>query len=139
MLPVVENLILDPVSFDLTIKRNLSLSWFKDLPDIEILARLELIHVTLSHHDYSFAVRVSNENFSEGPSSAPAEISRPTSKRSNKSPTDKYYPVVEETIDEGGEVVEAEESPGAHITVKFYFSMDSFIFDAMAGGDQVVN
>ena len=137
MKPVMENLILDPVSFDLTIKRNLSLSWFKELPDIEMLARLKQIHVTLSHQDYSFAVRVSNENFSEAQVSTPAEVSRPSSKKSNKSRAEKYYTVVEESVNKDG-VVEAGETPAVHTTVKFFFSMDSFIFDALLGGDQVV-
>ena len=125
---------MDPVSFGLTIKRNLSLGWFKDLPNVEILGRLELVHITLSREDYSFAIRVSQQNFSEGRKCISADISRPSSKRSDEDPVEKNYMAAEEGVNE----VKSGESPAIHTTVKFHFAMDSFIFDTLMGGDQLV-
>lgn len=139
MKPMIENLLLDPVSFELTLKRNLSLSWFKELPDLEVISRLELIHVTLSHQDYCFVLRVTNENFSEGEPQAAVETSRPSSKRGQETAqigSEKCYAVTEEKTTKQEEV---QELPSSHISVKFAFSMDSFIFDAIEGGDRLVN
>lgn len=67
-----EKSILEPVTFELTVNRNLSATWYTDTVPLEIQGRLEMIHVTLAHSDLCFMVNTLQENFAEGY----AELSR---------------------------------------------------------------
>ena len=60
-----EVLLLQPVTFTLLLKRNLSVSWFTEIPDIDMFGRLNKINMLLSHEDYSMILQLLNENLSE--------------------------------------------------------------------------
>ena len=60
-----EVLLLQPVSFTLLLKRNLSTSWFKSVPDIDMSGRLNKINLLLSHEDYLMIMNVLSENLGE--------------------------------------------------------------------------
>lgn len=124
---------MDPITFQLTLKRNLSISWFNDLPDLEVLARLETIHLLLTHEDYCFAMRALNDNFSEGV----PKLTQKTSEVSQGSAFRAAIESVESRTTRESDEQEAQTSP-AHTTVKFAFTMDSLIFDLATGGDKTV-
>lgn len=64
---VVQNeiLLLEPVSFTLLIKRNLSSAWFTSIPDIDMSGRLNKINILISKEDYITAMKVLEKNLGE--------------------------------------------------------------------------
>lgn len=60
-----EVLLLEPVTFTLLIKRNLSTAWFTSIPDIEMSGRLNKINLLLSKEDYATILKVLEQNLSE--------------------------------------------------------------------------
>lgn len=60
-----EILLLEPVSFTLLIKRNLSTAWFTSVPDIDMSGRLNKINILISKEDYATAMRVLEKNLGE--------------------------------------------------------------------------
>ncbi|XP_037079410.1 vacuolar protein sorting-associated protein 13C-like [Pollicipes pollicipes] len=60
-----ECLILQPVTLAVQVTRNLSVSWYRDEPEIDILATLGDLTVVLSETDYAQIMRTLNENLSE--------------------------------------------------------------------------
>lgn len=71
----IENqvLLLEPVSFTLLMKRNLSTAWFTSIPDIDMFGRLNKINLLLSQEDYATIMKVLEENLGES-----IEESKPT-------------------------------------------------------------
>ncbi|KAJ8380883.1 hypothetical protein SKAU_G00016610 [Synaphobranchus kaupii] len=63
--------LLKPVSLDLSIKRNLSASWYHSIPDIEITARLKPMSMVLSQGDMTVALKTLSENLSETSDAVP--------------------------------------------------------------------
>ncbi|VVC40207.1 Hypothetical protein CINCED_3A023147 [Cinara cedri] len=63
---VFDCLLLQPITFSLIVKRNLSSAWYTDHPDFDIVAMFDSIKVTVSHVDYTVVMKVLNENLSEG-------------------------------------------------------------------------
>lgn len=63
---VFDCLLLQPITFSLIVKRNLSSAWYTDHPDFDIVAKFDSIKVTVSHIDYILVMKVLNENLSEG-------------------------------------------------------------------------
>lgn len=75
-----EVLLLQPVSFALIIKRNLSTAWFTAIPDIDMSGRLKKIELSISQEDYATIMRVLSENLGEtidDPEYDVAQISEP--------------------------------------------------------------
>lgn len=60
-----EILLLEPVSFTLLIKRNLSTAWFTSIPDIDMSGRLNKINILISKEDYATALKVLERNLGE--------------------------------------------------------------------------
>lgn len=60
-----EILLLEPVSFTLLIKRNLSTAWFTSIPDIDMSGRLNKINILISKEDYATAMKVLEKNLGE--------------------------------------------------------------------------
>lgn len=60
-----EVLLLEPVTFTLLMKRNLSTAWFTSIPDIEMSGRLNKINLLLSKEDYATILKVLEQNLSE--------------------------------------------------------------------------
>uniref|UniRef100_A0A8B9KS96 Vacuolar protein sorting 13 homolog A n=1 Tax=Astyanax mexicanus TaxID=7994 RepID=A0A8B9KS96_ASTMX len=64
--------LLKPVNMDLSIKRNLSASWYHSLPDIQINAHLKPMSLILSQEDMIVVLRTLSENLSETSDAVPA-------------------------------------------------------------------
>lgn len=60
-----EVLLLEPVTFTLLMKRNLSTAWFTSIPDIEMSGRLNKINLLLSKEDYATILKVLEQNLGE--------------------------------------------------------------------------
>ncbi|GAB0096265.1 Vacuolar protein sorting-associated protein 13 [Sergentomyia squamirostris] len=58
--------ILTPTTFSLNIIRNLSASWYKDKPDIEISGKMNSIVINCSANDYKLLMDILSKNMSEG-------------------------------------------------------------------------
>ncbi|XP_036331860.1 vacuolar protein sorting-associated protein 13 [Rhagoletis pomonella] len=58
--------ILDPVSCTLIVKRNLSSTWYKDVPEMDISGHLKSIEFNLFMEDYAVIMAILNRNLSEG-------------------------------------------------------------------------
>uniref|UniRef100_A0A8C2C2B0 Vacuolar protein sorting 13 homolog A n=1 Tax=Cyprinus carpio TaxID=7962 RepID=A0A8C2C2B0_CYPCA len=63
--------LLKPVNMDLSIKRNLSASWYHSIPDIQINAHLKPMSLILSQEDLTIVLKTLSENLSES-SDAPS-------------------------------------------------------------------
>lgn len=58
--------ILNPTSFTLNIKRNLSSGWYKELPELDVSARLKSIEANLLPTDYHLLMSILAKNMTEG-------------------------------------------------------------------------
>uniref|UniRef100_A0A6B2EM79 Putative vacuolar protein n=1 Tax=Phlebotomus kandelakii TaxID=1109342 RepID=A0A6B2EM79_9DIPT len=63
-----DNAILTPATFSLNIIRNLSASWYKDKPDIEISGKMNSIVINLDANDYKLVMDILGKNMQEGES-----------------------------------------------------------------------
>lgn len=69
---VAECLVIEPVNFSIELRRNLCISWYKEIPEIDVSGQLTTLNMTMSQEDFTFLMKVLNENLKEGPTSAPA-------------------------------------------------------------------
>ncbi|XP_051963977.1 intermembrane lipid transfer protein VPS13A-like isoform X2 [Xyrauchen texanus] len=67
--------LLKPVNMDLSIKRNLSASWYHSIPDIQISAHLKPMSLILSQEDLTIVLKTLSENLSETSDALPAPTS----------------------------------------------------------------
>uniref|UniRef100_A0A671T9Z2 Vacuolar protein sorting 13 homolog A n=1 Tax=Sinocyclocheilus anshuiensis TaxID=1608454 RepID=A0A671T9Z2_9TELE len=67
--------LLKPVNMDLSIKRNLSASWYHSIPDIQINAHLKPMSLILSQEDLTIVLKTLSENLSENSDAPPAPSS----------------------------------------------------------------
>ncbi|XP_053594598.1 intermembrane lipid transfer protein Vps13 isoform X2 [Microplitis demolitor] len=124
-----EILLLQPVSFGLLIKRNLS-SWFTSIPDIDMYGRLEQIEVLMSKQDYAMILKVLEENLNESddPQVQPTREKKPENQRPSVKEVDVH--VIERQI--------SEVQKSARASVKFEFIMDSFVINLFTGGSKLL-
>ncbi|XP_039291061.1 vacuolar protein sorting-associated protein 13 [Nilaparvata lugens] len=64
-----EQNILKPITFDLSVHRNLSCGWYTDKPDLDVGARLGTILIQLTKNDYATLMSIVSENLAEVDSS----------------------------------------------------------------------
>ncbi|XP_028027252.1 vacuolar protein sorting-associated protein 13 isoform X3 [Bombyx mandarina] len=124
-----ERKLLRPTSFKLFVKRSLS-SWYEALPDLDISGRMKTIAITIGHSDYKSIMKILNQNLQEGQSKVeetkvPPNLQRSTSKPAVKTQTSKGQ--VKSTT----AVVNADDTKKPRTTIKFMFTMDSFVIDLM--------
>lgn len=58
--------ILNPTTFALIIKRNLSAGWYKELPELDVSGRLKSIEINLMAADYHLLMSILAKNMTEG-------------------------------------------------------------------------
>ncbi|XP_066500890.1 vacuolar protein sorting-associated protein 13A isoform X2 [Hoplias malabaricus] len=113
--------LLKPVNMDLSIKRNLSASWYHSIPDIQINAHLKPMSLILSQEDMIVVLRTLSENLSETSDAVPAP------KGSDKAETSS----TKGSQGSGGTtvvtaaVVEGQKSAKQKSTLKLHFKFDS--------------
>ncbi|CAH0729406.1 unnamed protein product, partial [Brenthis ino] len=125
-----ERKLLRPTSFKLFVKRSLS-SWYETLPDLDISGRMNTIAITVGHSDYKSIMKILNQNLQEGQLAKAEEVkphtnvSKVTSRPTLKSQTSR---VQTKTV---AAVVTPTENKMPRTTIKFSFTMDSFVIDLM--------
>jgi len=133
-----EVLLLEPVTFLLIMKRNLSTAWFTSIPDIDISGNINKINLLFSKEDYIMILKVFEENFSEtfedsrfiqvAPSVLKLEPSRL-----------QIQPVYKYEVD--ASLVEpppVEEQLHERISVNFEFYMHSLVINLFTGGSKLL-
>nr|CAI5824993.1 unnamed protein product [Callosobruchus analis] len=63
---VKECTLLQPLTFNVKVKRNLSLSWYKAIPDLDISGDIKVIQLKLSQTDYKLVMNILQHNLAEG-------------------------------------------------------------------------
>uniref|UniRef100_K1PWM0 Vacuolar protein sorting-associated protein 13C n=1 Tax=Magallana gigas TaxID=29159 RepID=K1PWM0_MAGGI len=59
-------LVLEPVSLNLSVTRNLAFGWYKEIPAVDLSGQLESIEATMSQGDYKVIMTLLSDNLSEG-------------------------------------------------------------------------
>ncbi|XP_063824261.1 intermembrane lipid transfer protein Vps13 isoform X2 [Ostrinia nubilalis] len=124
-----ERKLLRPTSFKLFVKRSLS-AWYETLPDLDISGRMKTIAITVGHSDYKSIMKILNQNLQEGQtkseeSKPKQDVSKVVSKATVKSQTSKVQ--TKSTV----AVVTSKDAKKPRTTIKFSFTMDSFVIDLM--------
>ncbi|XP_035721159.1 vacuolar protein sorting-associated protein 13-like isoform X2 [Vespa mandarinia] len=139
----IENqvLLLEPVSFTLLMKRNLSTAWFTSIPDIDMSGRLNKINLLLSQEDYATIMKVLEENLGESMEEPkPTQISGHNDKKSLSDHQNKrraIEPIKVDVITEE-EVTVFQEQKHVHTFIKFEFIMDSLVINLFTGGSKML-
>ncbi|XP_050667360.1 intermembrane lipid transfer protein Vps13 isoform X3 [Leptidea sinapis] len=124
-----ERKLLRPTSFKLLVKRSLS-SWYHPLPDLDISGRMKTITIKVGHSDYKSIMKMLNQNLQEGQVADDVKVAqnvnRVTSKAAVRSQSSR-------TTSRAAAAVVQEEAGGqkTRTTIKFSFTMDSFVIDLM--------
>ncbi|XP_020707369.2 intermembrane lipid transfer protein Vps13 isoform X2 [Athalia rosae] len=133
-----EVLLLQPVSFTLVIKRNLSTAWFTSIPDIDMSGRLNKIELLISQEDYGMMMKVLSENLGEtidDPAPDVATISKNVAVEDwNRHQSIK--PDLE--VMRHSKVKEFKDSKQIHTVMKFEFIMDSLVVSLYTGGSKTL-
>lgn len=139
-----ECVLLQPISLVLAVKRNLSASWYRNVPDLEVQGRLETVQITLSKEDYAMVMRVLTGNLAEGQPAQQVAPPTPESKASNtdwegaaakpeQRPSTLNVPPVYQapsTTDTSADAASATVTT----SLKFTFTMENLIIDLFTGG-----
>ncbi|XP_051160676.1 intermembrane lipid transfer protein Vps13 isoform X3 [Leptopilina boulardi] len=136
-----ELLLLQPVSFTLLLKRNLSTNWFKSVPDIDMSGRMNKIHLLLSQEDYAMIMTVMDENLGEKSEEAQSNKVVARSERKSQQIDDLQKSKVFKTEAEIVSKVESDDIQKlkqAHTSIQFEFIMDSLVIELFSGGSKQV-
>ncbi|XP_012058655.1 PREDICTED: vacuolar protein sorting-associated protein 13C [Atta cephalotes] len=134
-----EVLLLEPVTFTLLMKRNLSTAWFTSIPDIDMFGRLNKINLLLSKEDYVTVLKVLEQNLGETFEDSKPVQAVPSAVKSEYSGNLEIQPVYKYEIDGSREIplIETQERH-AHTSVKFEFIMDSLVINLFTGGSKLL-
>ncbi|XP_043267936.1 vacuolar protein sorting-associated protein 13 isoform X2 [Venturia canescens] len=135
-----EVLLLQPVSFTLLMKRNLSTAWFKSIPDIDMSGKLNTIELLLSQEDYATILRVLEENLGEAmeePNQTQSVVrnTRKTMIEDTQKSTTKFEVEVLKEPEEGDD----QNQKHIHTAIKFEFIMGSFVINLFTGGSKLLS
>ncbi|XP_061134171.1 vacuolar protein sorting-associated protein 13A isoform X1 [Syngnathus typhle] len=120
-----ESDLLQPISLEVEIQRNLSSNWYQSIPDIEITAHLMPLSLNLSQDDMVVIFRTLSENLSEnsGTASAPAPAEDSTSDKERPSSGNADKPNGNTVVTAA--VVETQKSVKLKTSMKGGFKIDS--------------
>ncbi|XP_029176856.1 vacuolar protein sorting-associated protein 13 isoform X2 [Nylanderia fulva] len=134
-----EVLLLEPVTFTLLIKRNLSTAWFTTIPDIDMSGRLNKINLLLSKEDYTTILKVLEQNLGETFEDPKPVQAAPCAVTSEYSTELQLQPAYKYEVDTSREAPSAEtQERHAHTSVKFEFIMDSLVINLFTGGSKLL-
>ncbi|KMY92020.1 vacuolar protein sorting-associated protein 13 [Drosophila simulans] len=118
---------MNPMSCTLSITRNLSYTWYRDVPELNLSGRLKSIELTLFADDYALVMLVLNRNLNEGleefppseeaPQQAQVRPERRNSRAGRLSRTVQVSPKREKI----------------HESIKFNFQFDGVVINLMEG------
>ncbi|XP_052841610.1 intermembrane lipid transfer protein Vps13 [Drosophila gunungcola] len=120
---------MNPMSCTLLVTRNLSYTWYRDVPELNLSGRLKSIELTLFTDDYALVMMILNHNINEGLDEFPPneeatpEPKQPTQRRSSR-------------VDRTPRAVTASpKRDKIHESMKFNFQFDGVIINLMEGED----
>lgn len=82
--------LLSPTSFEVIIRRNLSSSWCKEVPQFEISGRIESVVLSVMSEDYRITMKILEKNMTEGqnefkkPKKSKPSVTSPDAKKKGK-------------------------------------------------------
>ncbi|XP_014471667.1 PREDICTED: vacuolar protein sorting-associated protein 13C isoform X2 [Dinoponera quadriceps] len=133
-----EVLLLEPVTFTLLMKRNLSTAWFTSIPDIEMSGRLNRINLLLSKEDYATILKVVEQNLSET-FEEDAKVAQPALPAIKPEQGGEIQPAYRYEADASREPRTTDtQQLHAHTSVKFEFIMDSLVINLYTGGSKLL-
>ncbi|XP_012537324.1 vacuolar protein sorting-associated protein 13 isoform X2 [Monomorium pharaonis] len=134
----IEVLLLEPVTFTLLMKRNLSTAWFSAIPDIDMSGRLNRINLLLSKEDYATILKVLEQNLGETfEDPKPVQIVQSATKAEISAEIQPAYKYEIDATREAGPSADMQERH-AHTSVKFEFIMDSLVINLFTGGSKLL-
>ncbi|XP_072763012.1 intermembrane lipid transfer protein Vps13 isoform X2 [Anoplolepis gracilipes] len=134
-----EVLLLEPVTFTLLMKRNLSTAWFTAIPDIDMSGRLNKINLLLSKEDYAMILKVLEHNLGETFEDPKPVQAVPSTVKSEYSGELQIQPVYKYEADTSREPPPTDtQERHAHTFVKFEFIMDSLVINLFTGGSKLL-
>lgn len=133
-----EVLLLEPVTFTLLMKRNLSTAWFTSIPDIDMFGRLNKINLLLSKEDYITVLKVLEQNLGETVEDSKSVQAMPPAMKSEYNGELEIQPVYKYEIDASQEILIETQERHAHTSVKFEFIMDSLVINLFTGGSKLL-
>ncbi|ERL94107.1 hypothetical protein D910_11389 [Dendroctonus ponderosae] len=123
---------LKPINFEIRIKRNLSASWYKAIPDLDISGKIKLIDLHISQADYCMIMSVLSGNLQEGKPD-PVTVVEET-----EPVTSRISVVSGAMLDSGVKTSKAdlliEKKEQVTIFLKFAFTMEELILNMYSGG-----
>ncbi|XP_023292594.2 vacuolar protein sorting-associated protein 13 [Lucilia cuprina] len=127
--------ILDPTSFTLVVKRNLSFSWYKNLPEMDISGRLRCIDLNLFMDDYALIMSILNRNMREGVNEFPTVVAEPPQKPRISPPKTPIDSPAKKAGDQFLEKMRAKVSHQEKISEQFKFNiqLDGVVLNLMTG------
>ncbi|XP_076225482.1 vacuolar protein sorting 13C isoform X3 [Nomia melanderi] len=137
----VENeiLLLEPVSFTLLIKRNLSTSWFTSIPDIDMSGRLNKINLLISKEDYATTLKVLQENLEEQVEEVKSVQGALQSEKKLEVEVQHHQSdKLGKDAVAGAEDTDFQEQVHVHTSIKFEFVMDSLVINLFTGGSKML-
>ncbi|KAG8245006.1 hypothetical protein J6590_012373 [Homalodisca vitripennis] len=141
---IAEYPLLEPVSFQLDVRRNLTSCWRTDFPDLDVSGRLNSIHVKLTQYDYTMILSIITQNLSEVPYTVeivpstpePAfAISTATNINLNESKRSPRTRAKMLKAKEDHKVVKHDETGPVKVVIQLNFTMDSLIVDLFKYAD----
>ncbi|CAL7938935.1 unnamed protein product [Xylocopa violacea] len=134
-----EILLLEPVSFTLLMKRNLSTAWFTSIPDIDMSGRLNKINILISKEDYATAMKVLAENLGETVEDKKFTTSVNQAEKKLEvevlhHQTDKFERAIAGDVED----MDTQEQVHVHTSIKFEFVMDSLVINLFTGGSKTL-
>ncbi|XP_028133900.2 intermembrane lipid transfer protein Vps13 isoform X1 [Diabrotica virgifera virgifera] len=124
---VNEYYMLEPFNLNLSVKRNLSASWYQSVPDLDISGNIPSIHIMMGNIDYQRIMEILSGNLAEGKVEAvvkdPVEESKELAGAASLTAS---ASVVSTKADVAKEIWMGATKQKPHIFLKFSFAMEKF-------------
>uniref|UniRef100_A0A1B6F8B5 Vacuolar protein sorting-associated protein 13 n=1 Tax=Cuerna arida TaxID=1464854 RepID=A0A1B6F8B5_9HEMI len=134
--------LLEPVSFQLDVRRNLTSQWRTDFPDLDVSGRLNSIHIKLTQYDYTMILSIITQNLSEVPptidivpSTLEPAYGTPTATNLSEGKRSPRTRAKMMKAKEDRKVVKQDETGPIRVIVQLNFTMDSLIVDLFKNDD----
>ncbi|KAH8307603.1 hypothetical protein KR044_004766 [Drosophila immigrans] len=120
-----------PMSFTLSVTRNLSSTWYRDVPELNLSGHLKSVELTLFMEDYALVMAILNHNLSEGNAELPDEVTAPEKPREASADSKRPQSAVDRATVAIAPVVEK-----VYEKLKFNFQFDGVIINLMEAEDR---
>ncbi|XP_034479091.1 vacuolar protein sorting-associated protein 13 isoform X2 [Drosophila innubila] len=122
---------MNPMSFTLGVTRNLSSTWYKDVPELNLSGHLKSVELTLFMDDYALVMSILNRNLSEGNAEFPPEDTQVQDNKPRALPQSEIRRARSTTAS-----TIAKPAEKVYEKLKFNFQFDGVIINLMEGDDR---